>query len=70
MGNNTTILDKAFLKEETRDSGPIFIKSGLQLVKLEPKDIIYIEAAGNSMCFHTKEQRIMSLITSFYAGSV
>lgn len=63
MGSNSTTFEKEVLKGEAIDSSPIFIKSGFQLVKLDPKDIFYIEAAGNYMCFHTKEQRIMSLLT-------
>lgn len=42
---------------------PLFIKSGSQLVKVWPNDIMYIEAAGNYMCFYTRERKMMSLLT-------
>jgi DNA-binding LytR/AlgR family response regulator len=42
----------------------IFIKSGNSLVKVSPGDILYIEAEGNYMCFHTKGRKIMSLLTA------
>lgn len=42
----------------------IFIKSGSQLVKVFPNDILYIEAAGNYMCFHTLEKKVMSLLNA------
>lgn len=42
----------------------IFIKSGNKLVKVSPGDILYIEAEGNYMCFHTKERKIMALLTA------
>ncbi|NHB67172.1 LytR/AlgR family response regulator transcription factor [Perlabentimonas gracilis] len=42
---------------------PLFIKSGNQLVKVWPSEILYIEAAGNYMCFHTRERKVMSLLT-------
>jgi two-component system, LytTR family, response regulator len=41
----------------------IFIKSGTQLVKLNPDDILYVEAAGNYMQFIAKDKRVMSLLT-------
>lgn len=40
----------------------IFIKSGNRLVKLFLSDIIYVQAEGNYMSFHSKEQKIMSLM--------
>ena len=42
----------------------IFIKSGNQLVKVYPKDILYIEAAGNYMCLHTHDKKVMSLLNA------
>jgi two-component system, LytTR family, response regulator len=42
----------------------IFIKSGNRLVKVFPADILYVEAEGNYMCFHTKGKKIMSLLTA------
>ncbi len=41
----------------------IFIKSGTQQVKVNPADILYVEAEGNYMCFHTHQKKIMSLLT-------
>ena len=41
----------------------IFIKSGTQQVKVNPNDILYVEAEGNYMCFHTNQKKIMSLLT-------
>lgn len=40
----------------------LFIKSGNQLVKLSPSEILYVEAAGNYMCFVTRSKKIMSLL--------
>lgn len=41
----------------------LFIKSGHQQVKLHPDDILYVEAAGNYMCFCTRNKKVMSLLT-------
>jgi two-component system, LytTR family, response regulator len=41
----------------------LMIKSGNRLVKVFTDDILYIEAAGNYMCFHLKEKRVMSLLS-------
>ncbi len=41
----------------------MFIKSGTQQIKVHPDDILYIEADGNYMCFHTSQKKIMSLLT-------
>ncbi len=41
----------------------IFIKSGTQQIKINPSDILYVEADGNYMCFHTDQKKIMSLLT-------
>ena len=41
----------------------IFVKSGQQQVKILPGEILYIEAAGNYMCFYTREKKVMSLLT-------
>ncbi len=42
---------------------PFFIKSGHQQVRLYPDEILFVEAAGNYMCFHTREKKIMSLLS-------
>lgn len=42
----------------------IYIKSGNQLVKVFPNEILYIEAAGNYMFFHTREKKVMSLLNA------
>lgn len=41
----------------------IFLKSGQQQVRISPSDILYVEAAGNYMCFHTRDKKVMSLLT-------
>jgi two-component system, LytTR family, response regulator len=41
----------------------ILIKSGTQLIKLNPEEILYVEGSGNYMTFHTSEKKIMSLLT-------
>jgi two-component system, LytTR family, response regulator len=41
----------------------ILIKSGIQLIKLNPDDILYVEGSGNYMTFHTSQKKIMSLLT-------
>ncbi len=41
----------------------MFIKSGTQQIKVHPDDILYVEADGNYMCFHTDKKKIMSLLT-------
>lgn len=43
--------------------GFIFVKSGQQQVKILPSEILYVEAAGNYMCFYTREKKVMSLLT-------
>lgn len=48
-------------KDQKDDS--LFIKSGTQLVKMHPDDILYVEAAGNYMCFITKDKKVLSLLT-------
>jgi two-component system, LytTR family, response regulator len=50
--------------QQKQAEGFIFIKSGNQLVKVFPGEILYVEAEGNYMCFHTKEKRVMSLLTA------
>ncbi len=45
------------------ESSPIFIKSGQQQVKINPDDILYIEAAGNYMCLCTREKKVLALLT-------
>lgn len=42
---------------------PLFVKSGSQQVKVMPSEILYVEAAGNYMCFHTRDRKVMSLLT-------
>jgi DNA-binding LytR/AlgR family response regulator len=41
----------------------LFVKSGTQLVKIYPDEILFVEAAGNYMCFITKDKRVLSLLT-------
>ena len=41
----------------------LFLKSGTSQVKIFPHDILFVEAAGNYMCFHTREKKIMSLLS-------
>lgn len=40
----------------------LYIKSGTRLVKIKTKDILFVEAAGNYMTFHTSEKKILSLM--------
>ncbi|MBN1462856.1 MAG: response regulator transcription factor [Paludibacteraceae bacterium] len=49
---------------QTSKDNCLFIKSGSQLVKIYPNDILYIEAAGNYMCFHTREKKVMTLLNA------
>lgn len=48
---------------QDQSSEALFVKSGNQLVKILPGEILYVEAAGNYMCFHTRERKLMSLLT-------
>jgi DNA-binding LytR/AlgR family response regulator len=41
----------------------VFLKSGTQVYKVHIKDILFIEGAGNYMTFHTREKKILSLLT-------
>ncbi len=41
----------------------ILIKSGTQVNKIRTDQILYIEGAGNYMTFHTKEKKIMTLLS-------
>lgn len=49
--------------DQPRKQESFFIKSGHQQVKLHPDEILFVEAAGNYMCFHTREKKIMSLLS-------
>lgn len=40
----------------------LFLKSGTSQVKVFPQEVLFVEAAGNYMCFHTREKKIMSLL--------
>jgi DNA-binding LytR/AlgR family response regulator len=40
----------------------LYIKSGTRLVKVKTNDILYVEAAGNYMTFHTSDKKILSLM--------
>jgi len=40
----------------------VFIKSGTQMFKVFVDDILYVEAFGNYMVFHTKNRKILSLL--------
>ncbi|WP_212005642.1 LytTR family DNA-binding domain-containing protein [Chitinophaga sp. HK235] len=46
----------------TRPSEEIIIKSGQQLHRIKTDTILYIEAAGNYMCFHTQEKKLLALM--------
>ncbi|RXQ92258.1 response regulator transcription factor [Ancylomarina salipaludis] len=41
----------------------IHIKSGSQMYRLQPEDILFVEGAGNYMTFYTKEKKVLSLRT-------
>ncbi len=41
----------------------ILVKSGLKYFRIRLDEIFFIEGAGNYMTFHTKEKKIMSLLT-------
>ncbi len=41
----------------------IVIKSGTQLIKINPEEILFVEGSGNYMTFHTTGKKIMSLLT-------
>jgi len=48
---------------EPPKSKELLIKSGTQLLKVHPEDILYVEGAGNYMTFHTKVRKFLSLLT-------
>ncbi|MFO8023045.1 MAG: LytTR family DNA-binding domain-containing protein [Perlabentimonas sp.] len=50
-------------EQEAEKDDFIFIKSGQQQVKILPGEILYVEAAGNYICFYTREKKVMSLLT-------
>ncbi len=54
----TTNKDQKVEKEDF-----IFLKSGQQQVKILPSEILYVQAAGNYMCFYTRNKKVMSLLT-------
>ncbi len=56
--NSKTLKQAADQKDDS-----LFVKSGTQLVKIYPGEILYIEAAGNYMCFITMDKRVLSLLT-------
>lgn len=41
----------------------ILLKSGTQLFRISVGDILFVEAAGNYMTFHTVDRKILSLLT-------
>jgi two-component system, LytTR family, response regulator len=41
----------------------LFLKSGTQQVIIQPSEILYVEAAGNYMCFYTPEKKVMVLLS-------
>ncbi len=64
----SSLLQPQHKNESSKNAQPekepyIFIKSGTHQFKVNPKDIIYVEADGNYMYFHTNQKKIMSLLT-------
>lgn len=51
------------LPVESTQPGFILVKSGLKYFRISLDEILYIEGAGNYMTFHTREKKIMSLLT-------
>jgi two-component system LytT family response regulator len=60
--SNSSNIHQIIQPSEQKDDS-LFVKSGTQLVKIYPDEILYVEAAGNYMCFITKDKRVLSLLT-------
>jgi DNA-binding LytR/AlgR family response regulator len=63
IGTTNQHQQAASFKAKEQPTEPLFIKSGSQQVKVLPSEILYVEAAGNYMCFHTRDRKVMSLLT-------
>lgn len=63
IGSTKQIQQAESVSTQEQANEPLYIKSGNQLVKLWPDEILYIEAAGNYMCFQTRTRKVMSLLT-------
>jgi two-component system, LytTR family, response regulator len=67
--NKAVTLIKQMPSENLKSDSPsektdfIYVKSGIRLIKIKPSEILYVEASGNYMTFHTTEKRFLSLLT-------
>lgn len=59
---STGILGEDKQLQDKQQEKHFFVRSGSQQVKINSDDILYIEAAGNYMCFYTREKKVMSLL--------
>ncbi len=60
---NEQFLLRNKIAEPLADSTAIFIKSGYEMVKVEPENILYVESAGNYMQFVLTDRKIASRLT-------
>ena len=63
LGVTLTKTEKAVNENLSEHNGCIFIKSGTQVYKIKAEDILFIEGTGNYMTFHTRNKKILSLLT-------
>ena len=60
---NEQFLLRNKIAEPLPESTAIFIKSGYELIKIEPENILYVESSGNYMQFVLTDRKIASRLT-------
>jgi DNA-binding LytR/AlgR family response regulator len=56
-------IERMVVEDSLTENSAILIKSGSQVFRFLPENILFVEGAGNYMTFNTTERRILSLLT-------
>jgi two-component system LytT family response regulator len=51
------------LQRASRQSSPIFLKSGYEKIRVDPQDILFVESAGNYMTFTLSGKKVLTRLT-------
>ncbi|MCE7040333.1 LytTR family DNA-binding domain-containing protein [Dyadobacter sp. CY312] len=51
------------LQATTRQSAPLFLKSGYEKIRVDPQEILFVESAGNYMTFALPDRKILTRLT-------
>jgi len=51
------------LQSTSTQATPIFLKSGYEKIRVDPKDILFVESAGNYMTFTLNDKKILTRLT-------